>query len=230
MVFSGTMTTGRVPLSLEAVYGGRRDPAIDNRAYWLGKNGGRIKVGGVGDYLEDILDIEPTIADVNNDFVVLVTTIPIMWRRWGPIRLIWFWPGMPGGGSLSLAYGLPSFPPSMGEYPHGSEWRWTGQSHCIKRVGTITPPVRVLPGRGLCIDLQNRNKYNKITVISIITSSPSSGFTTFTTPPEMFRSTKSHLDLCDRPALPMTIAPLLILIRPGFRSFRASCRLSQGYA
>lgn len=50
---------------------------IDNRAIWIHKNGAKIKIGGVGDYLYGLQDLRPTINDVkNDDFVILVMHNP----------------------------------------------------------------------------------------------------------------------------------------------------------
>jgi predicted MPP superfamily phosphohydrolase len=50
---------------------------IDNRAFWINKDGTRIKLGGVGDYWTDSQDIGPTIAGVRQkDFVILVSHNP----------------------------------------------------------------------------------------------------------------------------------------------------------
>ncbi len=50
---------------------------LDNKAYWIDKGEDRIKLGGVGDYFEDVQDINPTIEDVTaDDFVILVSHNP----------------------------------------------------------------------------------------------------------------------------------------------------------
>jgi predicted MPP superfamily phosphohydrolase len=50
---------------------------LDNRAVWLNKAGGRIKLGGVGDYFTDTQDLRPTLNGVRmKDFVILVTHNP----------------------------------------------------------------------------------------------------------------------------------------------------------
>ncbi len=50
---------------------------LDNMAYWIEKGTDRIKLGGVGDFYEDIQDLEPTISDVSaEDFVILVSHHP----------------------------------------------------------------------------------------------------------------------------------------------------------
>jgi predicted MPP superfamily phosphohydrolase len=118
---------------------------IDNEAYWLEKNGGRIKVGGVGDYLEDILDIEPTIADVNNnDFVVLVTHNPDYAEEMGTDKVDLVLAGHTHGGQVTF-FGLwaPILPSEYGQKYRTGIVEVVGAKVIVSNgVGNITPPVR----------------------------------------------------------------------------------------
>jgi predicted MPP superfamily phosphohydrolase len=118
---------------------------IDNEAYWLEKNGGRIKVGGVGDYLEDIQDIEPTIADVNkNDFVVLVTHNPDYVEEMGTDKVDLVLAGHNHGGQVTF-FGLwaPILPSKYGQKYRTGIVEVDGAKVIVSNgVGTITPPVR----------------------------------------------------------------------------------------
>ena len=47
---------------------------IRNKGYWVKKNAGKIKIGGVGDMWEDTQDITTIIKDVKKqDFVIIVS-------------------------------------------------------------------------------------------------------------------------------------------------------------
>jgi len=50
--------------------------SIDNKAIWLNKDVDRIRIGGVGDFLNDIQDIKRTIDVVNKEFVILLSHNP----------------------------------------------------------------------------------------------------------------------------------------------------------
>ena len=50
---------------------------LDNQAYWVMKGGDRIKIGGVGDWLESSQDLRPAVQDTTeSDFVLLVSHNP----------------------------------------------------------------------------------------------------------------------------------------------------------
>jgi len=50
---------------------------IDNKSYWLTKGSEKIKIGGVGDYWNDIQDLHATIKDTKpDDFVILLSHNP----------------------------------------------------------------------------------------------------------------------------------------------------------
>jgi uncharacterized protein len=117
----------------------------DNKAFWINKDGERIKIGGVGDYLEDIQDLDPTIGDVRkNDFVMLLSHNPDYAERARTDKIDLMFSGHTHGGQVAL-FGLwAPLVPSI----YGQKYR-TGlvELHNFKiiisnGIGTITPPVR----------------------------------------------------------------------------------------
>lgn len=118
---------------------------IDNTAYWLEKNGERIKIGGVGDYLEDIQEIEPTIADVKNeDFVVLVTHNPDYAEDIRTDKIDLVFAGHTHGGQVTfLGLWAPLLPSNYGQkYRTGIIEAVDAKVIVSNGIGTITPPVR----------------------------------------------------------------------------------------
>lgn len=118
---------------------------IDNKAGWIEKNGARIKIGGVGDYLEDIQDLDPTISDVKNeDFVVLITHNPdyVEQVKTNVIDLVFA--GHNHGGQITF-FGLwaPRLPSKYGQkYRTGIVETVATKVVVSNGIGTITPPVR----------------------------------------------------------------------------------------
>ncbi|WHH58613.1 metallophosphoesterase [Petroclostridium sp. X23] len=49
---------------------------LDNKAVWLHRGRDRIRIGGVGDFWNDIQDVNPTIEGVDNEFVILLSHNP----------------------------------------------------------------------------------------------------------------------------------------------------------
>lgn len=55
----------------------RKIHSIDNAAFWVRKNGQRIRVGGVGDHCEDVQHLNRTVDSAElSDFVILVSHSP----------------------------------------------------------------------------------------------------------------------------------------------------------
>jgi predicted MPP superfamily phosphohydrolase len=80
--------------------------SLDNKAFWIDKAGGRIKLGGVGDYLTDAQDLRPTINDVRtDDFVILVTHNPDYCAALAPDEVDLVLSGHTHGGQVTL-FGL----------------------------------------------------------------------------------------------------------------------------
>ncbi len=73
---SGSDIAGDLTPAIEAVQSAGIT-LLDNRAVWVEKAGGRIRVGGVGDYQEDTPDLAPTVEGTSaGDFVLLVSHNP----------------------------------------------------------------------------------------------------------------------------------------------------------
>lgn len=118
---------------------------IDNAAYWIEKEGARIKIGGVGDYYEDVQDIDPTIFDVEkDDFVVLVTHNPDYVEEMRTDKIDLVFAGHTHGGQVTFFGQWAPLVPSMygQKYRSGSLTRGDTQVIISHGVGTITPPVR----------------------------------------------------------------------------------------
>ena len=118
---------------------------IDNEAYWVEKNGGRIKIGGVGDYMEDIQDIEPTIADINNDdFVLLVTHNPDYVKEMSTEKVDLVFAGHTHGGQVTfLGLWAPLSPSKYGQNLERVLWGSWCRSHRIKRSRDHNPTGEV---------------------------------------------------------------------------------------
>jgi len=118
---------------------------IDNKAKWIYIGSDRIKIGGVGDYLEDTQNIKPTINDVKeNDFVILVSHNPDYAEEIRTNLIDLVLSGHTHGGQVSL-FGMwsPILPSKYGQkYRYGI----VETSYCkvivTSGVGTITPPLR----------------------------------------------------------------------------------------
>ncbi len=118
---------------------------LENRAYWIERNGSRIRVGGVGDLWEDRQDVQATLGGTSDsDFVLLVSHNPDFAEKLKSDGIDLMLAGHTHGGQCSL-FGLwaPLVPSNYGqkyrrgwvEGPHVREYVSTG-------IGTITPPVR----------------------------------------------------------------------------------------
>ncbi|MHC1684003.1 MAG: metallophosphoesterase [Clostridiaceae bacterium] len=49
---------------------------LDNKAAWIYKDNARIRIGGVGDFLNGTQDLNPTVDGVNNEFIILLSHNP----------------------------------------------------------------------------------------------------------------------------------------------------------
>ena len=118
---------------------------LDNTAFWVYKNGQKIKIGGVGDYFEDIQDINPTIKDANvNDFVILLTHNPDYVENIKTKKIDLVLGGHTHGGQVTL-FGLwaPVVPSRYGQkYRTGIINNENTKVIVSNGIGTITPPVR----------------------------------------------------------------------------------------
>lgn len=118
---------------------------LDNNAYWVWKNNEKIKIGGVGDFLTDYQDLNPTISDVEyKDFVILVTHNPDYSEEIKTKKIDLVFAGHTHGGQMSF-FGLwaPLIPSKYGQkYRTGVIKTKFTEVLISNGIGTITPPVR----------------------------------------------------------------------------------------
>jgi predicted MPP superfamily phosphohydrolase len=118
---------------------------IDNRAVWVESGGGRIRVGGVGDYWEDVPDIRSALEGTSEeDFVMLVSHNPDVAAAFDARGVDLLLAGHTHGGQVTL-FGLwaPLVPSNYGQRFRGGTIK-TGSTTVLvsSGVGTVTPPVR----------------------------------------------------------------------------------------
>lgn len=118
---------------------------IDNRSYWVEKDGERIKIGGVGDYYHDIQDLEPMISGATNeDFVILVTHNPDYVEKIRTNKVDLVFAGHTHGGQVTF-FGLwaPLVPSKYGQKFRTGLISIADMKVIVSNgIGTITPPVR----------------------------------------------------------------------------------------
>ena len=118
---------------------------LDNHAQWIVKAGARIKIGGVGDLLEDIQNLTSTIADVKeDDFVLLVSHNPDYAEQMTTRKIDVMLSGHTHGGQVTF-FGLwaPLVPSRYGQkYRSGIVETALTNVIISNGIGTITPPVR----------------------------------------------------------------------------------------
>jgi uncharacterized protein len=117
----------------------------DNRAFWIRKDGAGIKIGGIGDFFEDIQDLDPTIGDVRkNDFVMLLSHNPDYAELARTDKIDLMLSGHTHGGQVAL-FGLwaPLVPSKYGQKYRTGLVNLPNLKIIISNgIGTITPPVR----------------------------------------------------------------------------------------
>ncbi len=119
---------------------------LDNAALWLQRGEAKVKLGGVGDFLEDRQEIGPTIGDVHReDFVILLTHNPDYCAGLATDRVDLVLCGHTHGGQVTF-FGLwaPLVPSRYGQrYRTGIKMVGDATTLIVANgVGTITPPVR----------------------------------------------------------------------------------------
>lgn len=118
---------------------------IDNAAFWIEHGGARIRIGGVGDFYEDVQDIAPTIYGVEKeDFVMLVTHNPDYLGYMPTDKIDVVFAGHTHGGQVTLfGQWAPLIPSMYGQKYRTGTFREENTQVIISHgVGTITPPVR----------------------------------------------------------------------------------------
>ncbi|HPS31651.1 MAG TPA: metallophosphoesterase [bacterium] len=117
---------------------------LDNDAVWLNRGKERIKLGGVGDFLEDDQDTSKTTDDVSSsDFVMLASHNPDF-AEVAPVKIDLILSGHTHGGQVTLL-GLwaPILNSMYGQkYLTGIVKNGSTDVIISNGIGTITPPVR----------------------------------------------------------------------------------------
>jgi predicted MPP superfamily phosphohydrolase len=117
---------------------------IDNKAFWIVKEGAKIKIGGVGDYIEDTQDLDPTLNGVGKgDFVILLSHNPDYAKTLDTDKIDLILSGHTHGGQITLA-GLwaPIMNSTEQKFRTGLIQLKNANMIVSNGVGTITPPVR----------------------------------------------------------------------------------------
>jgi uncharacterized protein len=118
---------------------------LDNAAFWITKGEQRIKIGGVGDYMEDVQNIIPTIGDaVKEDFVIVVSHNPDYAEEIMTDKVDLMLSGHTHGGQITF-FGLwaPVLPSQFGQkYRTGLIDSGTMKVIVSNGIGVITPPAR----------------------------------------------------------------------------------------
>ncbi|MEN8153626.1 MAG: metallophosphoesterase [Acidobacteriota bacterium] len=117
----------------------------DNKSYWLKTGNDRIKIGGVGDLLEDSQVLKNTTDDlVKKDFCILLSHSPDFLEEMKTDLIDFTLSGHTHGGQMTF-FGIwaPVIPSKYGQkYRYGMKRFGNMQSYISSGIGTITPPVR----------------------------------------------------------------------------------------
>jgi hypothetical protein len=118
---------------------------MTNSGVWIERNGARLRLAGVGDFMEDVQNLDYALADTratetaillshNPDFVESITD-----RRVGLVLS-----GHTHGGQIVLPIvGAPKVPSRYGQkYLHGLIKTPYTQVYVTRGLGTVTPPLR----------------------------------------------------------------------------------------
>lgn len=119
---------------------------LDNNAKCIDVRNSRLKIGGVGDYLEDTQDITPTLTGIKKeDFVILVTHNPdYIEEIKDNTQIDLVFSGHTHGGQVTF-FGLyaPILPTKTGQKYRTGKIRVGNMTVIVSNgIGTITPPVR----------------------------------------------------------------------------------------
>jgi hypothetical protein len=119
---------------------------LDNNAKWIDVRNSRLKIGGVGDYLEDTQDITPTLTGIKKeDFVILITHNPdYIEEIKDNTQIDLVFSGHTHGGQVTF-FGLyaPILPTKTGQKYRTGKIRVGNMTLIVSNgIGTITPPVR----------------------------------------------------------------------------------------
>jgi predicted MPP superfamily phosphohydrolase len=121
---------------------------LRNAGAWIDKNGGRIRIGGVGDYTEDNPRLAPALGDARpEDFVLLVSHNPDFSESLPPGAVDLMLSGHTHGGQVTVfGQWAPYVPSSYGQkYRTGMVSNSATTVIISNGVGTSTiPPIRLL--------------------------------------------------------------------------------------
>jgi predicted MPP superfamily phosphohydrolase len=119
---------------------------IDNQAVWLTKNNQKIKLGGVGDLMEDSQNLEPTISDLqSSDFAILLSHNPDYFDKITTDKIDLALAGHTHAGQVSF-FGLwaPILPTTTGQkYRYGLVKLSNFTAYITSGAGHIFPPIRL---------------------------------------------------------------------------------------
>lgn len=117
----------------------------DNKSYWIRNGNDSIKIGGVGDFWEDVQYIDRTIFDVQkSNFCILLSHNPDYLENLNTNYVDLTLSGHSHGGQMTF-FGLwaPVLPSKFGQkYRYGLIQNGEMQSYVTSGIGTITPPLR----------------------------------------------------------------------------------------
>jgi predicted MPP superfamily phosphohydrolase len=118
---------------------------LTNTGVWLEKSAQRVRLAGVGDFWEDIQDLDAALGDITaSDACVLLSHNPDYAETINDTRPGLILSGHTHGGQVVLPLiGAPIIPSRYGQkYAHGLVAAPTTQVFVSRGLGTITPPVR----------------------------------------------------------------------------------------
>jgi len=119
--------------------------SIDNNAFWVQKDGHRIRVGGVGDHCEDVQNLEVTTGKtLESDFVLLVSHSPDYALDITGDKVDLLLSGHTHGGQVTL-FGLyaPKVPSRYGQrFRTGEKVVNSIQVIISNGIGTVLLPIR----------------------------------------------------------------------------------------
>jgi uncharacterized protein len=121
----------------------------DNKSWWVKKGTDSIKIGGVGDFMENVQLIDSTIHDIRQkDFCILISHNPDYLEHLKSDKVDLSLCGHTHGGQVTF-FGLwaPVLPSLNGQkYRYGLKQSGNMQIYISSGFGTINPPVRFFAG------------------------------------------------------------------------------------
>ncbi len=118
---------------------------LTNSGTWIERNGGRLRLAGVGDFWEDVQDLDHALADARpSDSSILLSHNPDFVETITDHRVGLVLSGHTHGGQIVLPIvGAPRVPSRYGQkYLHGLVKTPYTQVFVTRGLGTVTPPLR----------------------------------------------------------------------------------------